>query len=118
MHSINLYRQVRLMLIYDIPVGEEIERKNYSKFHKDIIRLGFHMLQYSVYTKVISNDTNMHQNISRVERILPKYGNVIAFKITEKQYQDMLYLRGEKNKADIIIGNKELVIFGGDDKLI
>ena len=114
MEYVNLYRQMRLILIYDLPVQDEMERKVYSRFHRDITRLGFYMLQYSVYSKVIQNDTSLKQYLFRVERIVPKKGNVIMLKVTEKQYQEMIYLRGEKNKFDILVGGKEFVVFGGD----
>ncbi len=41
MQYINLYKQMRLILIYDLPVYDEENRKIYSKFHRNIIRLGF-----------------------------------------------------------------------------
>lgn len=105
---------MRLILIYDLPVTDEENRKIYSRFHRNIIRLGFYMLQYSVYSKVIQNDTSMKQYLYKLERVVPKVGNIVVLKITEKQYQDMIYLRGDKNKFDILVGGKELVIFGGD----
>lgn len=105
---------MRLILIYDLPVMDENDRKIYSKFHKNIIKLGFYRLQYSVYSKVIQNDTSMRQYMIKMEKIMPEKGSVIIMKITEKQYQDMIYLRGEKNKFDILVGGKELVVFGGD----
>ncbi len=115
MQYINLYKQMRLLLIYDLPMVDEMDRKIYSKFHRDITRLGFYMLQYSVYSKVVQNDTSMKQYLFKVERITPKKGNIVLIKITEKQYQDMIYLRGEKNKFDVLVGGKEFVVFGGDE---
>lgn len=73
------------------------------------------MLQYSVYTKVIQNDTSLKQYMYKVEKLTPEKGSVIILKITEKQYQDMLYLRGDKNKFDALVGGKEFVVFGGDE---
>lgn len=115
MQYINLYKQMRLILIYDLPVTEELDKKIYSKFHRNIIRLGFYMLQYSVYSKVIQNDTSMKQYMIKLERVIPERGHIILMKITEKQYQNMIYLRGEKNKFDVLVGGKELVVFGGDE---
>lgn len=115
MQYINFYKQMRLILIYDLPVMEAQDRIIYHKFHNNIIRLGFYMLQYSVYSKVIQNDTSMKQYMIKLEKIMPDKGNVIMMKITEKQYQDMIYLRGEKNKFDILVGGKEFVVFGGDN---
>lgn len=115
MQYINLYKQMRLILIYDLPVTEELDKKIYSRFHRNIIRLGFYMLQYSVYSKVIQNDTSMKQYMIKLERVIPERGHIILMKITEKQYQNMIYLRGEKNKFDVLVGGKELVVFGGDE---
>lgn len=114
MNYINYYKQMRLILIYDLPTVEEEERKIYQKFNKDIKKMGFSMLQFSVYTKVLQNDTSYSQNIIRLNRIIPKKGSIIIFKVTEKQFQDMLYLTGTKNKYESIVGGRELVIFGGD----
>ena len=58
------------------------------------------------------------QIISKINKILPQKGNIAIIKITEKQYEDMIYLRGEQNRFDAIIGGKELIIFGGDTWLI
>ena len=33
---------MRILLIYDLPVIEESDRKIYSRFHRDITRLGFY----------------------------------------------------------------------------
>lgn len=115
MNYINLYKQMRLLLIYDLPVTEDIDRKIYNRFHRDIIKLGFYMIQFSVYSKVIQNDTSMKQNYLKVEKIVPQKGNVILLKITEKQYQNMIYLRGEKNKFDMLVDGKEFIVFGGDE---
>ena len=102
---------MRIILIYDLPVKEEIDRKIYARFHKSIISLGFYMLQYSVYTKIIQNDSSYKQQITKIEKIIPTKGNIIILRITEKQYQDMTYLTGEKNKYDLLVGGRELVVF-------
>lgn len=72
------------------------------------------MLQYSVYVKVIQNDQAYKQLTAKVNKILPQKGNIALLKVTEKQYEDMIYLRGEQNKFDALIGGKELIVFGGD----
>ena len=106
---------MRIILIYDIPTNERIEQKIYNKFHNDIKKLGFYMLQYSVYVKIVQNDSNFNQIYNRLTNIIPDIGNIILFKITEKQFSELVYLRGEKNKCEIIVGNNELVVFRGDD---
>lgn len=112
MDYINYYKQMRVLLIYDLPVEEERDRRIYTRFHKNLLSLGFYMLQFSVYTKVIQNDTSYKQLSLKLEKIIPNTGSVITIKITEKQYQDMVYLTGQKNKFDMLVGGKELIIFG------
>ena len=110
----NLYRQMRIILIYDLPTNEKIEQKIYNKFHNDIKKIGFYMLQYSVYVKIIQYDSNFNQIYNKLATIIPDIGNIILFKITEKQFSELIYLRGEKNKYETIVGNNELVVFRSD----
>lgn len=115
MNYINNYKQMRLILIYDLPTVEDIDQRIYNKFHNQLKKNGFYMLQYSVYIKVLSNDTAYSQMYSKLGKIVPKKGSVIAFKLTEKQFQSMVYLRGEQNLFETIVGGNELVIFRGDE---
>lgn len=114
MEYVNYYKQMRVLLIYDLPMNEDEDRRIYQKFHNKLISIGFYMLQYSVYTKVVQNDQSYKQLLTKVNKILPQKGNIAILKITEKQYEDMIYLRGEQNKFDALVGGKELVVFGGD----
>lgn len=109
--KVSNYKQMRLILIYDLPMEDELDRKIYAKFHKKLQKIGYHMLQYSVYTKVIVNDDNYKQIKKQTESIIPSKGQIIIFKLTEKQYQDMVYLRGEQNMFDVIVGNNDMVVF-------
>ena len=94
---------------------EDEDKKVYSIFRKNILKLGFYMVQYSVYTKVLQNESSYSQLCSRVKTIVPDKGHIIIFKITEKQFSEMIYLTGIQNKFETIVGGNELVIFGGDD---
>lgn len=114
MSSLSDYRKLRIILIYDLPSVAKDDQKYYRVFNKDIRKLGFFMLQYSVYVKVLTNDSEYNRIISKVSKIIPKKGNIIIIKITEKQYNNMIYLIGTKNKFDMIIGSKNIVYFGGD----
>lgn len=111
---INYYKQMRIILIYDLPMINQEDQREYNKFHKNIVKLGFYMIQYSVYTKVLQNETVYKQMKTKLDRLIPSQGNIIMMKVTEKQFQDMIYLKGEKNKFETIVGGNELVIFKGE----
>ena len=106
---------MRVILIYDLHFDDEDDIKNYNKFRKNILKIGFYMIQESVYTKVLTNETSYVSNYNKLMSFVPDRGSIIIFKLTEKQFQDMQYLNGIKNKQESIVGGKELVIFGGDD---
>lgn len=108
------YRKMRVLIIYDLPMVEADDRRDYSNFVKKLKKEGFYMLQYSVYVKVLVNDSEYKRLIQRIPYIIPKKGNIIILKVTEKQYQDMIYLSGEKNRYDLFVGSKQLILFGGD----
>lgn len=46
------YRFMRLILFFDLPVEKAAERRAYAKFVRGIEKLGFYMLQESVYVKM------------------------------------------------------------------
>ena len=54
---------MRLILIYDLPAVEDNDKRIYNRFHTNIVKLGFYMLQYLIYVKVVTNDITMKQYI-------------------------------------------------------
>lgn len=114
--NVGIYRQMRLILFYDLPMVTDKNVKEYNIFHRRLKKLGFYMLQYSVYTKVLQNDSKLTQIENKLNHIIPNNGKVIIFKLTEKQFLNIKYLRGERNLQETIIGGNELVIFGGGDE--
>ncbi len=106
---------MRLIIVYDFPMQTREDYKIYQMFHKRLIQLGFSMMQYSMYSKVLLNDSSYEQLITKIQGSLPNQGNIILFRMTEKQYQDILFLRGVRNKQELVVGSKELVVIGRDE---
>ena len=73
------------------------------------------MLQYSVYVKSLTNQSEYDRISKKISQIIPNKGNVIIMKLTDKQYNDMIYLKGEKNRFDVLVGSINVVYFGGDN---
>ena len=48
-------RNMRLIVFFDLPVVEKRDRKQYAIFHKFLVKDGYSMLQYSVYSRVVQN---------------------------------------------------------------
>lgn len=100
---------MRILVMFDLPVGNEAERKNYRMFRKHLIKSGFLMLQESVYCKIAQNSTMADAIISNVKKNRPDHGLVQVLKITEKQYSKMEYIVGE-SKSDVLNSDERLVI--------
>lgn len=113
--KISDYRKMRAIILFDLPSVEKQDMANNQKFIKKLKKIGFYMLQFSVYTKVLINQSEYDRIIKKVKQIIPNKGNIIILKLTDKQYNDMIYLNGEKNKYDSIVGLNNVVYFGGDD---
>lgn len=103
------YRYMRILVMFDLPVGTEAERKNYRNFRKYLIKNGFLMLQESIYCKIAQNTTAADAIISNVRKNKPETGLVQVLKITEKQYAKMEYIVGER-KSDVLDSDERLVI--------
>lgn len=109
--KVSLYKQVRILILYDLPMSEIEDRKEYTKFRKDILKLGCYLVQFSVYAKVIKNEIYYRSFIDKLKHILPEKGEVRVIKLTEKQYEDMIFLNGSRNNFEKKISNNNVVIF-------
>lgn len=87
---------MRMMLFFDLPSVNDIDKKNYLKFSKFLKNNGFIMMQFSIYTKIVTTTHNVNYYKSKVYKNAPKHGNIRILVITEKQY----------NSMELIIGNK------------
>lgn len=103
------YKIMRLMVLFDMPVKTDEERREYRKFRDHIMDDGFMMLQFSVYTRYCANDSDAQKHIDRVLKKKPKYGNVRILKITENQFSSMVMVSGEKSEQEESISPEQLL---------
>ena len=104
------YKNMRLIVMFDMPVETAAQRKEYSKFRKHIIKDGFTMLQFSVYTRYCNNDSDAEKHVKRIKDFKPKHGNIRMIKITENQFENMIMISGEKNDQEIIETREQLLV--------
>ncbi|MBR6984995.1 MAG: CRISPR-associated endonuclease Cas2 [Ruminococcus sp.] len=100
---------MRMIVFFDLPVTTKKDRKAYTDFRKFLIRDGFIMLQYSVYSRTVRNHDDAHRHCRSVERNVPINGAVRVLTVTEKQYASMKLLAGERMKSENLLDNKELI---------
>lgn len=79
-----------LMVMFDLPVEDAVERKAATAFRNDLLDLGFERCQYSVYLRFCEGREQADTNIRRVKAVLPKDGKVYCLIFTDKQYQSIV----------------------------
>lgn len=88
---------MRVLIFFDLPTLTAADRKRYRIFRHQLINEGFLMLQESVYSRIAVNRESATFLENRVEGFTPKEGLVQSLIVTEKQYNSMHFLAGERN---------------------
>jgi CRISPR-associated protein Cas2 len=88
-NRLNQYRVMWVLVLFDLPTETKKERKNYARFRKELIRDGFTMFQFSIYTRCCPSRENSDVHIKRVKKLLPPQGYVGILSVTDKQFGEM-----------------------------
>lgn len=99
---------MRILLFFDLPTDNINDRRNYSKFRKLLINEGFIMMQESVYTKLALNNSVVNSIKEKINKNKPPKGIVQILIITEKQFNSIEYIVGQKNT--IVSDNTERMV--------
>lgn len=100
---------MRIMVLFDLPVFTEKQRKEYREFRKYLLKAVFFMLQESVYCKLVQNSGIADIVQENIRKNKPGEGLVQVLRITEKQYSKMEYIVGE-NTSNVLDSDEKLVI--------
>ena len=103
------YRYMRLVVFFDLPVLTESNRKDYRTFRKYLIKSGFMMVQESVYCKLAQNSSVADAVVKNIKKNKPHEGLVQVLRVTEKQYNKMDFIVGERT-GDVLASDERLVI--------
>lgn len=98
-YCLNAYRIMWLFVFFDLPTSTREYRHIYTHFRKNIMADGFNMLQFSVYTRHCASRESMQVHIKRVQKFVPKQGQVTILQITDKQYSGMINILGRVREA-------------------
>ncbi len=103
------FRYMRVIVLFDLPVITDKNKKEYRQFRKFLIKSGYIMMQESVYCKLAQNDTAAETLVDNIRKNKPSSGTVQVLKLTEKQYSRIEYIVGESN-SEVLTSNERLVI--------
>ncbi len=99
---------MRLLLFFDLPVETSSQRRNYRKFVKEIKKMGFYMMQQSVYVKLGIDMQSAHSSVEKVKKVVPSEGNIFVLTITEKQFSNI----------DMILGHVKTDVVDSDERIV
>ena len=94
----NEYRILWVLVFFDLPTDTKKDIRNYTKFRKGLLKDGFDMFQFSIYTRHCVSYENAIVHIKRVKSILPPKGQVGILAITDKQFGMMEIFYGKEKQ--------------------
>lgn len=100
---------MRIIVMFDLPTATTEDKREYLHFRTGLIKLGFDMLQYSVYSRITRNNDDARKYINKVKVILPSVGSVRVLQVTEKQYAGMIIMLGDKTPTENLLITEDLI---------
>ncbi len=85
-----------LFVCFDLPVVEEYDRKQANTFRKDLLKLGYFMLQNSIYVRSCVTYDKTEQHIKMVKKLAPGTGQINIFYLTDKQWSNSVCIEKYK----------------------
>ncbi|MDR0501186.1 MAG: CRISPR-associated endonuclease Cas2 [Coriobacteriales bacterium] len=101
---------MRIVVNFDLPQVTLKEKRTYRKFRKELIKYGFVMNQYSMYSKLCLNSTQQKRTEEYLTKIRPDRGVVEYFCLTEKQYARRRLLVGSNNSEYIQTTTRQVIL--------
>ncbi len=90
---------MRVIVFFDLPTETSEDKREYRRFRKELLALGFMMMQESVYSKIVLNNTAAEAIRANVQRISTTTGLIQMLTVTERQYEGIEMIVGEGNKS-------------------
>jgi len=86
------------MVLFDLPTSTQTERRAYTQFRNFLLDQSFTMAQYSVYIRHTTGRAQIRPIIRKVEAAMPPEGKVDILQFTDRQYADIVSLRGKRRR--------------------
>ena len=100
---------MRVLVFFDLPTKTKSDKRAYILFRTHLIKMGFFMMQESVYSKLVLNGTMREAVEHDICQHRPRKGIVQMMTITEKQYSSIKVITGQVF-TDTINDNRRIVI--------
>src|SRR5690606_33062919 len=84
------HRLMWMMVMFDLPVGTDSERKKATNFRKFLLDQGFEMSQFSVYFRFCGEREKAQPYVKKIKMASPENGKVTILLFTDKQFSDIV----------------------------
>jgi CRISPR-associated protein Cas2 len=101
---------MRVIVLFDLPVTSKKARRNYTRFRSFLLRDGYDMLQFSVYSRLCNGLDNVDKHLIRMERELPPEGSIRTIVLTDKQFSRMRLWVGVPSIHEKKVNAEQLVL--------
>ena len=106
-----MHKYMRILVFFDLPVRTKNERKVATQFRNFLLKDGYYTLQYSVYVRLCNGIDSVNIHKQRLKQGIPNNGSIRVLTVTEKQYDAIDILLGEKIKYEKPIEYETLSFF-------
>ena len=83
------YRMGVLLVMFDLPVTTEEDRRHATRFRKELLDFGFSMMQFSIYIRHCVTLERKEKYIRHIKNIAPANGRISCLFVTDKQWGAM-----------------------------
>jgi len=83
-----------IFVLFDLPVETKLQRYNYSRFRKFLLKDGFDMLQFSVYIRPCTSYESVEVHTKRIVNNMPDEGKISIMTVTDKQFENIKHYWG------------------------
>ncbi len=102
---------MRIMVFFDLPTVSKADKRAYVEFRRFLLNDGYHMIQFSVYGRILNGRDAEEKHLKRLMAHLPVKGSVRVLTVTEKQFAGMLLLVGEVGFQEKKINSNQMCLF-------
>lgn len=100
-----------IIVMFDLPVLSDEDKKKYNEFRRFLLKDGYNMLQFSIYSRLCPNFDATYVYLDRLQKAAPTNGSVRVMVVTNKQFTEAKVLTGRKSYQEKRINKNQLVLF-------
>ena len=101
---------MRVVVFFDLPTETAEERRDYRRFRAALLKNGFFMMQESVYSKIILNNTAANVIKETVRKLKTGKGLIQMLTVTERQFENMEFVLGRKQSTVVDTAERLVVL--------